>query len=70
MSGTLSGFNIALSALRYNRVPMDVASGNIANVGTEGCAAGRLVRMRSSATRVIPVLDSVLDTLINRTGMR
>jgi flagellar hook-associated protein 1 FlgK len=33
---TFSGLNTALSALRYNRVAMDVASGNIANVGTEG----------------------------------
>ncbi len=36
MSGTFSSFGTALSALRYNRVAMDVASGNIANVGTEG----------------------------------
>ena len=33
---TFAGLNTALSALRYNRVAMDVASGNIANVGTEG----------------------------------
>lgn len=33
---SFSGLNTALSALRYNRVAMDVASGNIANVGTEG----------------------------------
>jgi len=33
---TFSGLNTALSALRYNRVAMDVASSNIANVGTEG----------------------------------
>lgn len=33
---TFSGLSTALSALRYNRVAMDVASGNIANVGTEG----------------------------------
>lgn len=36
MSGTLSSLNTALSALRYNRVAMDVASHNIANVATEG----------------------------------
>lgn len=33
---TFAGLNTALSALRYNRVAMDVASGNISNVGTEG----------------------------------
>ena len=36
MSGTFSSFGTALSALRYNRVAMDVTSGNIANVGTKG----------------------------------
>ncbi len=36
MSGTLSSLNTALSALRYNRVAMDAASHNIANVSTEG----------------------------------
>ncbi|MFL6025001.1 MAG: flagellar hook-associated protein FlgK [Marmoricola sp.] len=33
---SFAGLNTALSALRYNRVAMDVASGNIANVGTAG----------------------------------
>jgi len=36
VSGTLSSLNTALSALRYNRVAMDAASHNIANVSTEG----------------------------------
>jgi flagellar hook-associated protein 1 FlgK len=36
VSGTFSSLNTALSALRYTRVAMDVASGNIANVGTDG----------------------------------
>jgi flagellar hook-associated protein 1 FlgK len=36
VSGTFASLNTALSALRYNRVAMDVASGNIANVGTDG----------------------------------
>ena len=36
MSGTLSSLNTALSALRFNRVAMDVASQNIANVATDG----------------------------------
>lgn len=35
MSG-FSSINTALSALRYNQMAMDVASGNVANVGTEG----------------------------------
>lgn len=42
MSGTFSSLNSALSALRYNRVAMDVASGNIANVGTDGYARRRV----------------------------
>ncbi|RNM13139.1 flagellar hook-associated protein FlgK [Nocardioides pocheonensis] len=42
MTGSFSSLNTALSALRYNRVAMDVASGNIANVGTEGYARRRV----------------------------
>lgn len=42
MSGSFSSLNTALGALRYNRVAMDVASGNIANVGTEGYARRRV----------------------------
>lgn len=36
MSGTFSSLSGALSALRYNRVAMDVASSNVANADTEG----------------------------------
>ncbi len=36
MAGSFSSINTALTALQYNRVAMDVAGGNIANVGTEG----------------------------------
>ncbi|MDP3894536.1 flagellar hook-associated protein FlgK [Nocardioides sp.] len=36
MSGTFSSLNTALSALRYNAVVLDVASNNVANVGTDG----------------------------------
>ena len=57
MSGTLSGFNTALSALRYNRVAMDVAGGNIANVGTEGYARRR-VEAQSAGAPVVPALWS------------
>jgi flagellar hook-associated protein 1 len=42
VSGTFSSLNTALSALRYNRVAMDVASGNIANVGTDGYTRRRV----------------------------
>ena len=42
MAGTFASLNSALTALRYNRVAMDVASGNIANVGTEGYARRRV----------------------------
>jgi flagellar hook-associated protein 1 len=42
MSGTLSSLNTALSALRYNRVAMDAASHNIANVSTEGYSRRRV----------------------------
>ena len=43
MAGTFASLNTALSALRYNRVAMDVASGNIANVGTDGYVRRRVV---------------------------
>ncbi len=39
---TFASLNTALSALRYNRVAMDVASGNIANVATDGYARRRV----------------------------
>ena len=41
MTGTFSSLNTALSALRYNRVAMDVASWNIANVCTDGLRPAR-----------------------------
>ena len=43
MTGTFSSVNNALSALRYHQVVMDVASGNIANVSTDGYARRRVV---------------------------
>ncbi len=42
MSGTFSSINTALTALQYNRVAMDVAGSNIANVDTEGYARRRV----------------------------
>lgn len=41
MSGSFSSLNTALGALTASRVAMDVASGNIANVGTDGYARRR-----------------------------
>ena len=52
MSGTFSSFNTALSALRYNRVAMDVASGNVANAGTEGYARRQVVGQATGAPAV------------------
>lgn len=43
MAGTLSSVNNAASALRYHQSVMEVASGNIANVSTEGYARRRVV---------------------------
>ena len=42
MSGSFSSFNTGLSALRYNQVLLDVASGNIANSSTAGYARRRV----------------------------
>jgi flagellar hook-associated protein 1 len=36
VTGTFSSLSTALSALQYNRLAMDVHSGNVANVGTDG----------------------------------
>jgi flagellar hook-associated protein 1 FlgK len=52
MTGTFSSFNTALSALRYNRVAMDVASGNIANAGTEGYARRQVIGQATGAPAV------------------
>jgi flagellar hook-associated protein 1 len=47
MTGTFGSFNTALTAIRYQRVAMDVASNNIANVSTEG-----YVRRRAEAASI------------------
>ncbi|MDX6300066.1 MAG: flagellar hook-associated protein 1 [Nocardioidaceae bacterium] len=52
MSGTFSSLNGALSALRYNRVAMDVASGNIANAGTTGYARRSAIAQATGAPAV------------------
>lgn len=60
MSGTLSSLNTALSALRYNRVAMDVASHNIANVATEGYNRRR-VDGESMGAPVVPARWSTYE---------
>lgn len=42
MSGSLSSLNTALTALRYQRVALDVASNNVANATTEGYTRRRV----------------------------
>ncbi len=42
MTGTFASFNTALTALRYQRVALDVAGSNVANVSTEGYARRRV----------------------------
>ena len=60
MTGSFSGLGTALSALRYNRVAMDVAGGNIANVNTEGYTRRR-VNAESVAGPDVPALWSRYD---------
>ena len=57
MAGTFSSFNTALTALRYNQVVMDTASGNIANAQTEGYARRR-VEGATASTAVNPAMWS------------
>lgn len=52
MSGTFSSLNTALSALRYNRVAMDVASGNVANAGNAGYARRQVVAEATGAPAI------------------
>ncbi|HET7388205.1 MAG TPA: flagellar hook-associated protein FlgK [Nocardioidaceae bacterium] len=49
MSGTMSSFSTALSALRYNKIAMDVASGNVANAGTAGYARRQVIAQATGA---------------------
>ena len=75
MSGTFGSLSTALSALRYNRVAMDVASGNIANVNTEGYTRRR-VEGAAVGGPDVPALwsrydgagDGVKVTGVNRMG--
>ncbi len=52
MSGTFSSLSNALSALRYNQVAMDVASGNVANAGTAGYARRQVIAQSTGAPSV------------------
>ncbi len=52
MSGSFSSLSSALSALRYNRVAMDVASGNVANAGTTGYARRSVIGQATGAPSV------------------
>lgn len=55
MSGSLSSLNSALTALRFNRVALDVASHNIANSTTEGYTRRRVVG-EALGTSSVPAL--------------
>ncbi|NYG58699.1 flagellar hook-associated protein 1 FlgK [Nocardioides daedukensis] len=48
----MASFNTALSGLRYSQVAMDVASNNLANVGTDGYVRRRVVGASSSTQDV------------------
>ena len=73
MSGTFSSLSGALSALRYNRVAMDVASGNVANAGTTGYARRQVIGQATGAP-ALPALwsrwegagDGVEPSSVNR----
>lgn len=43
MAGTFASINTALTALRYHQVALDIASTNVANVGTDGYVRRRVV---------------------------
>ncbi len=57
MSGSMSSLNTALTALRFHRVAIDVASTNIANATTEGYTRRRVVG-ESLGTSSVPALWS------------
>jgi flagellar hook-associated protein 1 FlgK len=57
VSGTFSSFGGALSALRYNRVAMDVASSNVANANTEGYTR-RMAVAQATGAPAVPALWS------------
>lgn len=60
MAGSFSSINTALTGLNYNRVALDVAGNNIANVGTEGYAR-RSINAETIASPPRPGLWSGFD---------
>ncbi|MFY0407000.1 flagellar hook-associated protein FlgK [Solicola sp. PLA-1-18] len=52
MAGSFASLSTALSALRHHQVAMDVASGNVANAGTEGYSRRRVVAEAAGAPAV------------------
>src|SRR3954454_7844204 len=60
MPGTFSSLQTGLSALRYNRLQMDVASGNMANAATPGYTRRQAVGQATGAP-AIPALWSRWD---------
>src|SRR4051794_18542110 len=57
MSGSFASINTALTALRYNRVAMDTASQNIANVNTDGYTRRR-VESATAGPNTVPAMWS------------
>ena len=60
MTGTFSSFSSALSALRFNRIAMDVASGNVSNAGTAGYARRSVIGQATGAP-ALPAIWSRWD---------
>jgi flagellar hook-associated protein 1 FlgK len=52
MTGTFGSYNIALSALRYNRTAMDIAGSNTANATTPGYTRRQVVAQSTGAPAV------------------
>ena len=52
MTGTFSSLSSALSGLRYHRVAMDVAGGNVANASTAGYARRSVIGQTTGAPAV------------------
>ncbi|MDN4173576.1 flagellar hook-associated protein FlgK [Nocardioides sp. SOB77] len=62
MAGTFASFNTGLSALRYQRIAMDVAANNIANVTTDGYVRRRADAVSTGASVQAAVWSRSDDT--------
>lgn len=62
MAGSFSSINTALTALRYQQVALDVASTNVANVGTDGYVRRRVVGETLGAASSPAVWSRSLET--------